>query len=145
MSDPLSIAASIVGLGAAAAQIARLLTTIIEANVNAPKALRDARTELSQLEFFIQPLQWILNRLESLPPERTSLIPVEAVIVTLTDIIMAMGDLESEVQQLVDKADRRLHITKILWLQFEKKISDSMERVQRHKTSIITILSILQG
>jgi cell division control protein 24 len=138
--DPLSVAASVVGLLSAAGQVYTLLEQISSAQ-QCPVTIQDARTEVKQAELALRSMQRYLQRLDLLNPQRAALIQVDELRVTLADAMLSFADFESLLQLLSGLT--RIHVM-ITWSRYSKRIEEHLAKVQRYKSSLILMLGILQ-
>ncbi|KAM5363128.1 hypothetical protein ACJZ2D_012178 [Fusarium nematophilum] len=135
--DPLSAAASVVGLNAAVGKVYGLLDYVSSIK-NAPATIRDAKDQVGHAQLALRSMERCLDRLALLSPDRTALIQVDDLRITLADAMMAFSDLESLLQKLA-------HVrTVVSWYRHEKSIQGHMARIQRYQSSLNMMLNILQ-
>ena len=141
MADPLSIAAGIVGVVTAAAQISSLLINFTKNCQDAPRQARSVLTEVSETSSVLSSLQSFLLGKEAVSRSRTSLIPVNQVVVIVTGCVSTF----SELQELLDglKSDSVGILDRLRWVRMESAISSIIQRLQTHKASLSLILTIL--
>ena len=99
MSDPLSIAAGVVGVLAAAAQISSLLVHFIKSSKNAPKQAQHVLTEVSDTSTILAQLQSFLMGKECADQSRTLLLKVDQVVTIVSSCVETFAEL----QQLMDE------------------------------------------
>lgn len=138
--DPLSVAASVVGLLGATAKIYGLLEGIASVK-NSPTTIRDAQIEVRHVEIALRSLQRYLWRLELASAHRKELIFIDEVIVCLADSMMALSDFESLLEMLKTFARVRISIS---WFKYSKQVEEQVVKLQRQKTSLSMMLNILQ-
>jgi len=137
--DPLSVAASIVGLLTAAGKIHALLETLSSIR-NAPSTIREAQRETRHTEIALRSLHRFLHRLDPANP-RLELIQVDELRVVLADAMLIFSSFESILQSLAGLA--RVRVT-ISWTKYTKQIDEHLAKLERYKSSLAFMLSILQ-
>lgn len=138
--DPLSVTASVVGLLTAAGKVYTLLEGIA-AIKQCPTTIHEARTEVKHAELALCSMQRYLEHLDRINPQRSALIQIDDLRVTLADAMLAFSNFESLLQLLSGLA--RIHVA-ITWVRYSKLIEEHLAKVQRYKTSLTLMLSILQ-
>jgi hypothetical protein len=138
--DPLSVAASVVGLLTAAGKVCTLLESISSAQ-QCPATIQDARSEVKHAELALRSMQRYLERLDLLNPQRAARIQIDELRVTLADAMLAFSDFESLLQLLSGLAKIRVVIT---WVRYSKLIDEHLAKIQRYKASLLLMLGILQ-
>ena len=100
--DPLSVAASVVGLLGAAAKVTTFLYSCWSSIDNAPKLARSLAYEVSTTSGCLAQVQaFLLQPTDSQSlKSRTDLIMVEQVLVSLTDCVCVFSDLEKVIDSL---------------------------------------------
>lgn len=91
--DPLSVAASVVGLLIAAAQVSQIIGKINSSRKNGLREINDLQSTIGTLRTVFRELQLLLLARASVDPKRTSMILVDEVILTLTACVMTFSDL----------------------------------------------------
>ena len=137
--DPLSVAASIIGLLTAAGKIHGLLETLSSIR-NAPTTILDAQREIRHTEIALRALQRFLQRLDPANP-RLGLIQVDELRIVLADAMLVFSSFESILQLLASLA--RVRVT-ISWSKYSKRIDEYIGKLERYKSSLSFMLSILQ-
>lgn len=143
MSDPLSIAAGVVGILTAAAQISTLLINFTKATKNAPPRARHVITEVNEISGTLSHLQSFLLGNEYSDISRTSLLKADHIVTILSGCVMTFSELEKLLDALETKDMRILDSMK--WARKEKDITALIQRLQNHKTSLSLMLDILNG
>ena len=138
--DPLSVAASVVGLLTASAKVCTLLEHLSSVQ-ECPATIQDARTEVKHAELALQSLQRYLQRLDLVDPQRAALIQIDELRVVLSDAMLAFSEFESLLQLLGSMARMRVSIT---WVRYSKKIDEHRNKIQRYIASLNLMLGILQ-
>lgn len=139
--DPLSVAASVVGLLTAAGKVYTLLDGLVASIKNAPKSMQEAQNEVKHIEVALYSLQRFVLQLDLTKPQRRALIPVYDLTAMLADAMMSFSEFESTLQLLATQNQVR---TVINWANYKKHIDEHLARSQRHKASITMMLKILQ-
>ena len=143
MSDPLSIAAGIVGLITAAAQVSLILTKFMNSTITAPRQAQVVLTEVSDIGGILSHLQSYLLGWNIPDRSRTSLVKVEKVVTVVSSCVLTFSELEKLLDELktgsLDVLDR------LRWARKESAIADLIQRLQNHKASLSLVLSILNG
>ena len=143
MSDPLSLAAGVVGILTAAAQISTLLIRFTNASRNAPAQARYVLTEVTDINGILSHLQSFLLGTQSANRSRTSLLKVDHTVTILSGCVMTFSELEKILDGLETKDVRVLDSMK--WARKETEIIAITQRLQNHKASLSLMLNILNG
>lgn len=143
MSDPLSIAAGVVGVITAAAQISLLLTKFTKSTIAAPRQARVVITEVSDINVILSQLQSYLLGLESPNSSRTSLLKVEKVVTIVSGCVLTFSELERLLDEL--KTEGMDVLDSLKWARKETAILGLIQRLQYHKASLSLIFNILNG
>jgi hypothetical protein len=151
--DPLSITMAIVGLLTAAGKVGTLLGHLSEWR-NAPFVIAAIRDEVLQTSIALQAIKGLLGRLEDTHPRR-ELIQVDHLRVTLANAMLTFSSLE---ELLLDvhileispgpsrSSPKNLRHLALLPTGHRKlkAIEDHLARIQRYKSSLTFMLTILQ-
>ncbi|KAH7393718.1 hypothetical protein BKA64DRAFT_95164 [Cadophora sp. MPI-SDFR-AT-0126] len=144
MADPLSVAASVVGLLAAGAKLASLLSKTASL-VDAPSSAQAVLTEMREISAALQYLQQFLNGLMNVPAGRQQYILVEHLEGTLTGCVTTYDELEVFIDELkIDPSDMGV-LDRFKWARKEKDVANIVQRLQNHKSSLNLMLTILQS
>ena len=143
MSDPLSIAAGVVGILTAAAQISTILIQFTKASRNAPNQARHIITEVSDTSVILSQLQSFLLGYEYNDRSRTSLLGVHQVVTLVSSCVKTFSELEKILDGL--KTNDMSVLDHVKWARQETEIMAIVQRLQNHKASLSLILSILHG
>lgn len=92
--DPISVAASVVGILGAGAQLVGLLTAFIKSANGAPKAAQDVPAEVADISACLWNLRSFLLGIGTASASRMSLILIELIVVTLTSTGTTFSELE---------------------------------------------------
>ena len=141
--DPLSVAASIVGLLAGGAQLLRLATAFIKSTNGASKAARDVLTEVADISACLWQLQSFLLGIETASASRTSLMMVEQIVVTLTSTVTIFSDLEERLDAWTKDQPISATLDKTAWAWKENSITKILVRLQTSKSSLHFMLTTL--
>ena len=98
--DPLSIAASVVGLLGAATKISSILTTLLRKTRDAPEFAHNVLREVTDISTTLAQLQSFLIGTRVGQRSRTKTLMVEQVIVVLTTCVMSFSELEETVTSM---------------------------------------------
>jgi hypothetical protein len=140
--DPLSVAASIVGLLAAAQQISSAMGGIASAKAKGSKELSSVKITVDTLRSILLQLQLLLLDRASINPERASLILVEEVVVTLTACVATFSDLDVCLKGL--RSDEQLGLLDVMrWATKAPELKLLLQHLEAHKTSLILMLNII--
>jgi hypothetical protein len=144
--DPLSVAASIVGILAAAGKISELLHCVVSSAKDAPHVVTALAFEVDDVRTAVSALQGLLmHHLISAPSRRTKLIQLDRLIVTLTEMVLTFSELETAVSPMVVPEGGKTPLkTRLRWPRIESDCSKMVEKLQRHKASVSLMLNILQ-
>ena len=140
--DPLSIAASIIGITTAAIQASRLLKTFVDGPGQASTSARSVLRELSGIYACLQQLQGFLLGREEAARSRRSLIMIEQIVVIFTDCVSAFSELEQTLESIQTGEHIRV-LDRLKWLMKENTISKLLIRLQSAKASMSFMLNIL--
>jgi Fungal N-terminal domain of STAND proteins len=140
--DPLSVAASIVGILAAAAQVSANVSTLVEKSRKAPKHIRKVKDEVDTIRSILHQLQALLLGSAKTSRARTSLILVDQVVVTLTACVSTFSELDVIVGTLV--LDEKLGLMdRLRWGTKAAAIDESLKDLQIQKSTLTLMLTIL--
>ena len=142
MADPLSVAASVVGLLTAAAQISQTLYSVTKRVKKAPKECKDAKAEVDEIRNILSQLQLFVLGATKASTSRTSLILVDQVVATLVATVTTFSELDVFVETL-DSDEKMGLMDRVRWLTKEKDLKDLIQKLQLHKSSMSLMLTIL--
>lgn len=143
MSDPLSIAAGIVGVITAAAQMSVLLTKFTKSTIAAPQQAQVVLTEVSDIRGILSHLQTFLLGSDSPNRSRTSLLKVEKVVTIVGGCVHTFSELERLLDEL--KTEDLDVLDRLKWARKEPVIVSLIDRLQNHKASLSLVLNIVNG
>lgn len=142
MADPLSIAASVVGIVTAATQVSKILANVIEKARNAPKECNRILSVVSDIQNVLTTLQLYIMGARRAPRSRTSLIMVEQVVATLAACVTTFSELDTFAIALQNDAEMKV-LDRLRWSSKDKEIKAVLVRLESHKSSLTLILTIL--
>ena len=143
--DPLSVSASIAGLMAAAQQVSFLIGLILRSTKTGPQEVADIKLTVETLRsVFLQLRLLILDR-ACIDPQRTSLILLDQVVVTLTACVMTFSDLDGCVKEFFSMScDENLDLlASIRWASKATEVRKHLRNLEAHKSSFTLMISIL--
>ena len=143
MADPLSIAAGIVGVVTAVAQISALLSKFTKSTVAAPRQAQEVLAEVSDVGEILSDLQSFLLGLDLPDRSRTSLLKVEKVVTIVSGCVLTLSELEKLLDEL--KTEDLDVLDCLKWARKEQAIFGLIQRLQNHKASLSLVLNILNG
>jgi hypothetical protein len=142
MADPISIGLGVAGLVKNSYNIYKFLSDVIGSVKNAPAQAAIAATEVSELQVILWQLQNFLLRRETADKSRMALVQADQLVVVISGCVATF----SEFDALLDLMGTDMKLfDRIRWLQNEKKIENLIVRIQRHKSSLSLLVSILTG
>jgi hypothetical protein len=139
--DPLSVAMSILGLLQAAKNISETLQPLIKKAANAPKEIKDMKSSVDTIRTVLSQLQMILVGKSQVNRNRTALILVEQIVVTLSACVTTFSDLDVFVETLGTDEKMGL-LNRMRWLTKTSTIKEHMQKLEVHK-STLTLMTIL--
>ena len=156
--DPLSAAAVIVGLLAAAAKVSSILNSVITSAKTAPKLAQNAFVEVTDISLCLNQLQSFLERAQTGIESQAYLVPVELVVVVLCDCVSVFTELEktldllkieeplqaSELGKTFLKVEepRQAHRA-VKWMRGEKDVAATLTRLRSSKASLSLLMTAL--
>lgn len=144
--DPLSVAASIIGLLGAGAKISSVLFSTlgtVRDLANAQSLVQDLLSEIVGITTAIGHVQTYIDGRAQATSERSALVLLEHVLATLTGCVTTYSDLQAIVNDLNLGPDMGT-LDKIRWTRHESKVATIVERLRNHKTSLTLMLTVLQ-
>ncbi|KAL8672932.1 MAG: hypothetical protein Q9168_002638 [Polycauliona sp. 1 TL-2023] len=143
MADPLSIAAGVIGILTAAAQVSHLLIDFTKNSKNAPQTARTVLTEVNEISGTLTHLQSFLLGSKAVDSSRTRLLLVDHVVTVVSGCLLTFSELESLMDTLKTE-DMEIRDC-VRWAKNEKSICSLVLRLQNHKASLSLVLLILNG
>ncbi|KAH6874727.1 hypothetical protein B0T10DRAFT_585904 [Thelonectria olida] len=142
MADPLSTAASVIGLLTAAAQISKILASVIDKARHAPQECSKIKTEVDDITNVLGSLQLFIMGTHRASRSRTSLIMVDQVVATLAATVSTFSELDTLATALQVESEMNL-LDRLRWASKEKDIKGVLVRLESHKSSLTLMLTIL--
>ncbi|KAI1108996.1 hypothetical protein F5Y14DRAFT_54881 [Nemania sp. NC0429] len=141
--DPLSVAASVVGLLAAGGKVTSLLFTVVGRCKDAPTLARSILFEVADISAALGHLQnYIIDR-TNVTSERGSLIMLDQLLTILTGCVTTYSDIQFILMGLNINEDMGT-FDRIKWMRQEDGLNTLVKRLQSHKSSLTLILTIIQ-
>ena len=140
--DPISAAASVIGLLGAAAKVSEVLLKFIGNVKEAPKLAQNVLMEVSDVGACLNQLQRYLQGSLSTSTSQEQLLMVEQLVVTLSNCVLIFSELEEMVDSL-KPAEQMQPWRLAQWLLKEQAISALMVRMQQSKLSLSLMLTTL--
>ncbi|KAH0539020.1 hypothetical protein FGG08_004414 [Glutinoglossum americanum] len=134
MADPLSVAASVVGLLAATAKVSNSLGGFISNSINAPSLAIAVRTEINDINTVVSELQPFIDRTERPEASRESMIEVDRFLATLTAVVYTVSELEKVVDSLKKNGEMSI-LDRMKWAWKKPAIAQLIQRLQAHNKS----------
>ncbi|KAK5626586.1 hypothetical protein RRF57_002301 [Xylaria bambusicola] len=136
--DPLSVAASIVGLLAAGGKVTSLLFTVITKCQDSPALARGILFEVADISAALGQLRdYLSNRIKT-NSERGNLILLDQLLTTLTGCVTTYSDIQFILTGLNINEDMRA-FDRIRWMREEGRLNTLVQRLQSHKSSLTLI------
>jgi hypothetical protein len=139
--DPLSVTMAIIGLLKAADQISSALQPLIKKAANAPKEIKEMKSSVDGIKTVLSQLQLMLIGKSQVDRNRTSLILVEQIVITLSACVTTFSDLDVFVETLGTDAKMGL-LDRLRWATKTSTIQEHMQKLEVHKTTL-TLMTIL--
>ena len=143
MADPLSIAAGVVGILNAAAQLSSTLTKFTLSVTGAPVSAREVLREVGDVQTILSQLQGFILGKELSDASRTSMLKVDNVLSILSSCVLTFSELEKLLDDL--KARDQDVLDRLKWAKKESTILGHIQKLQSHKASLSLILNILNA
>jgi hypothetical protein len=141
--DPLSVAASVVGLLAAGGKVTSLLFTVITKCKETPDLLRSIMWEVGDISTALGSLQDFVSSRAKAASERGNLIQLDQLLTTLTGCVTTYSDLQFILEGL-DISEEMGTFNRIKWMRQENRLNTLVQRLQSHKSSLTLMLTIMQ-
>ncbi|KAL8662681.1 MAG: hypothetical protein Q9202_004465, partial [Teloschistes flavicans] len=139
--DPISVAASILGLLGAAAKVSEVLANFIKAVKDAPKLARRVFSEVEDLTLCFERIQEFVNSEATVNSSRAAMITVDQLLIVLTNCVTTFSELENALGGLTPKSFS-VNI-RLRWITKEHNISKLLQRLLSSKASLNLILTTL--
>ena len=142
--DPLSVSASIIGILAATGKVTSILFDLTQQTRNAPKSIHRIKDEVEGFRTTVSQLQEFVLRRQSTSNSRYAMVLVDQLVVVLTGCVLTFSELEVFVTSLRADQDTRVW-DRIRWVTKSSAATDLLARVQNHKLSIVTMMTVLDS
>jgi hypothetical protein len=139
----LRIAAGVIGILTAAAQISSLLINFTRASKDAPHQAQIIVTEVNDTSGILFHLQSFLLGKEFLDRSRTSLLQIDHVVTIVSGCVLTFSELEKLLDEL--EVENLGVLDRAQWARKETAIAVLIQRLQNHKASLSLMLNILNG
>lgn len=136
------VAASIIGIIAAAGKVAETLGPMISVLRDVDKHTRTILSEVNASKATLSALNGYLEDLEALPAVRKDLIPLQDLVTTFTDGVLLFTELDELICRLKRTRGNVKRRFKTAWK--NKELGTLSMRLQSFRISISAMLSILQ-
>ena len=140
--DPISVAASIVGLITAASKVSEALIAFIRIVKNAPKLAHDVLGEVSDISASLGQLQHFLLGTGVSLRSHEDLLKIDQIRVVLSNCMLVFAELEKRVEPLKSDtpnfAGRRLQ-----WTWREQGIQQLLRRLKSSQESLLLMLTTM--
>jgi hypothetical protein len=137
--NSLNVISSITGIITVAAQVSNLLGQIKDA----PTLVSAVVTEVDHIQLIFRSLQTFLDRATKVPGGRAALIQLDDVVVILTQTVLVFSELETLVSPL-SKQVKTSYLARLTWTRVQLGVERLVNQLQRHKTSLMLLLQIIQ-
>ncbi|KAI0019151.1 hypothetical protein F4780DRAFT_459836 [Xylariomycetidae sp. FL0641] len=144
MADPLSVAASILGILAAAGKVVEILSPIVSAVKDAPMLPRLIYSEVVSSRIILSALHDLVPLLAAKHRKRASLIQVDQIIAILSDGVLVFSELEALSPSLPVPGTLITLPNRLQWARKENTLSSILTRLENFKSSISLVLNIIQ-
>ena len=142
MADPLSVAASVVGILSTAAHVSKKLFDFVQNTKDAPEQARTTLSEINDLRGILQHCQELIEGNEQSQRPGSRYILVDHVTTVLTSCVLSFSQLDRLLGEL--ETDGELGVLdRVKWAWKEKKLAKITGRLVSQKVSLGLILTIL--
>ncbi|KAL8723569.1 MAG: hypothetical protein Q9181_007262 [Wetmoreana brouardii] len=140
--DPISVAASILGLLGAAAKVSEVLRDFVKGVKDAPRLAHRVSTEVEDLTLSFRRLQSFITSERLGRRSRAALITIDQLLIVLTHCVMTFSELETVLDGL--KTRNSIFISpRLKWVAKEQTISRLLQRLQSSKAPLNLVLTTL--
>lgn len=140
--EPLSIAASVVGLLGATSKVSKILSTFVNSGKSVPSLAEHVLREVSNISTVFIQLKGFLDDSQSISPSRKKLVMIDQVRVTLAASALTFSELESILMTLNVDNPKQLW-ARVAWVRHESSLKELLERLQWSKLSLSLMLTTL--
>ncbi|KAF2678247.1 hypothetical protein K458DRAFT_491307 [Lentithecium fluviatile CBS 122367] len=148
--DPLSVAASIVGILTAAAKVAEIVQPFVSNTKSAPRLAVQIANEVNSIRIVLSSLKLVLQELltpSAHSASRASHVQVDHIVVLFTDGVLLFSELEALLAPLRAPENRASQLQfrqRVLWATKKNDISAVISRMQLFLASLSGLLNIFQ-
>ncbi|KAL2062167.1 hypothetical protein VTL71DRAFT_6433 [Oculimacula yallundae] len=142
--DPLSVIASVVGLLAAATKVAFTLSGIQSSVANAPRTIDHALSQVNGVKVALTGFENLLLGLETAENKRIAMIQVDDLVAILTEAVLTFDELEALVNPFTGISSLAI-VDRLKWAWGGDEVESILIRLERHKTTLLLMLSIAQS
>lgn len=140
--DPLSVSMAIVGLLTAAQKISSAVSTLVSKSKSAPKEIQNVKSTVDTIRSVLLQLQLLLLGRVKVERQRTPLILVEQVVITLSACVATFSELDVFVGSLHN--DQQLGLMdRIRWATKTSTIKEHLTNLEMHKNTFTLMMTIL--
>ncbi|KAG9239586.1 Rho GTPase activation protein [Amylocarpus encephaloides] len=133
---------AIVGLLTAAQQISSAISNMVSTSKSAPKDMQNLKSTVDTIRSVLLQLQLLLLGRAKVDRQRTSLILVEQVVITLSACVATFSELDVFVESL--NSDNKLGLMdRIRWVTKATTIQEHLKKLEMHKSSLTLMMAIL--
>ena len=140
--EPISTAASVLGLLEATVKVSTVLNTFFRELKDVPNVAHSVLQEVSDINTCLAQLQAFLDGTKVGSRSRTALIMVQHVRVTLTSCVMIFSELEETLESLSDDIPKQFS-KRLAWLRKKPKLEKLCQRLNSSKISLNLVLTTL--
>ncbi|KAH7354772.1 hypothetical protein BKA65DRAFT_228383 [Rhexocercosporidium sp. MPI-PUGE-AT-0058] len=142
MAEPLSVAASVGGLLTATQMASVGISKLLSSKQSGPKEILEVKMTIDTLRPVVQQVQLLLSNQAKIDPERAAMILFEEIAWTLTDLVETLSDLGQCIKGL--EAEQNFGwLDSMKWLSRADDLKGYWQKLERGKTSLILMISIL--
>lgn len=157
MSDLLSVVASITGLVKASAKITSIANQLYNSSKDAPASICRVKDEMGQQSLILRQVQRLMEyemNSKGLNRNRLTMLPLQELTTILNGCVLAYSALDQKLRKVADffgEADPKtpktipqtMSVKWELWQELSE-MADMIVNIERHKSSLLTILNIIQ-
>lgn len=133
---------AIVGLLTAAQQISSAVGDLVSKSKSAPKDMQRVKSTCDTIRAVLLQLQMLLLGRARVDRDRTSLILVDQVVITLSACVTTFSELDVFVGTLHSDSELGL-MDRIRWATKTKTIQEHLQKLEMHKSSLTLMMTIL--
>lgn len=139
--EPLSVAASIIGVLTTSAKIITVVTELVRREKAAPQSLHRVLTEVSELNTCLAHLAPFIQGAKSTDRDRKDAISLEQVVVISTSLVLNMSELDKTLDSY-NLSDKMSQSNRLRWAMDEARIFEILDSVRASKASLNLILTV---